>query len=119
VVYKFRYELILVYFDVNQSLQPFPMDRRMKQSKAQLEFAFESCYRHAMETTALHKSKTTFVPVTTMEEVPVLSGSERAEILLSLRTAEAEIAAGKFVPHDAEAFVSDMMKLRAAKLSKS
>jgi hypothetical protein len=95
------------------------MDRRMKQSKAQLEFAFESCYRHAMETTALHKSKTTFVPVTTMEEVPVLSGSERAEILLSLRTAEAEIAAGKFVPHDAEAFVSDMMKLRAAKLSKS
>jgi hypothetical protein len=84
-----------------------------------LEIVLNSCYTHPMETTAQHKSKTTFVPVTTMEEVPVLSASERADILLSLKTAEAEIASGKFVPHDAEAFVSDMMKLRAAKLSKS
>ena len=40
--------------------------------------------------------KTRFVPVTTMDEVPVLSEAERAELLASLKEAQAEIAAGDF-----------------------
>lgn len=41
--------------------------------------------------------KTTFMPVTTMEEVPVLSEPEKTELLESLKQARAEIAAGDYV----------------------
>ena len=51
-----------------------------------------------MKTPAKTKpSPTTMVPVTTMEEVPVVSEQERAELLASLKDAEADIAAGNFV----------------------
>jgi hypothetical protein len=40
--------------------------------------------------------KTTFMPVTTMEEVPVLSDEEKAELLESLKQAQSEIAAGDY-----------------------
>ena len=40
---------------------------------------------------------TTFVPVVTMEEVPVLSEAESAELLASLKESRADIAAGRFV----------------------
>jgi hypothetical protein len=39
---------------------------------------------------------TTLMPVVTMEEVPVLSDEERAELLQSLKDAQADIAAGRF-----------------------
>ena len=42
------------------------------------------------------------VPVTTMEEIVVLTEQERAELLASLKAAEAEIAAGKGAPYDSE-----------------
>ena len=38
---------------------------------------------------------TTFVPVMTMEEVPVFTEAERAEMLASLKQGEAYIAAGR------------------------
>ncbi len=38
---------------------------------------------------------TTLVPVTTLEEIPVLSASEHDELLNTLKSAEAEIAAGR------------------------
>ena len=44
------------------------------------------------------------IPVTTMEEVPILSESERDEMIASLKAAEARIAAGQFVTYDAQAF---------------
>ena len=40
--------------------------------------------------------KTTVMPVTTMEEVPVLSEEEKAELIASLKQAQAEIAAGDY-----------------------
>ena len=54
------------------------------------------------------------VPVTTMEELPILSEEERAEMLASLKAAEARIAAGQCAEHDPETFVDRLMDVRAA-----
>jgi hypothetical protein len=50
------------------------------------------------------RRRTTMVPVTTMEEIPVLEETERAELLASLEQAEAEIKAGKAIEHDPKTF---------------
>jgi len=55
--------------------------------------------------------------VTTMEEVPIPSDEERAEMLASLRAAEERIAAGEYVEHDPETFVDEMMAIRASALA--
>jgi hypothetical protein len=57
--------------------------------------------------------RTARVPVTTMEELPILSEEERAEMLASLKAAEARLAAGQGVEHDPDAFVDRLMKVRA------
>lgn len=44
--------------------------------------------------------RTAMVPVTTMEELPVLDDAERAELLKSLAAAEADIEAGRYTEHD-------------------
>ena len=48
--------------------------------------------------------RTTMVPVTTMEEIPVLTENERAELLESLKQAEARIDAGRSVDYDRKSF---------------
>jgi hypothetical protein len=58
--------------------------------------------------------RTARVPVTTMEEVPILSEEERAEMLASLKAAEARLAAGQCVEHDPDTFVDRLMKVRAS-----
>jgi hypothetical protein len=50
------------------------------------------------------RRRTTMVPVTTMEEIPVLGDEERAELLASLKQAEAEIEAGKAMDYDPKKF---------------
>lgn len=50
------------------------------------------------------RRETMMVPVVTMEEVPVLSERERAELLASLKQAEADVAAGKAKPFNREEF---------------
>jgi len=40
------------------------------------------------------------VPITTMEEVPVLTPAERAALVTSLEEAEARVKAGQFIEHD-------------------
>jgi hypothetical protein len=50
------------------------------------------------------KRKTMVVPVVTMEEVPVLSERERADLVASLKQAEADVAAGKAKPFDRNDF---------------
>jgi hypothetical protein len=60
-----------------------------------------------MTTKAAAKGKrprTTMVPVTTMEEIPVLSERERADLLKSLQDAEARMKAGKGVDYDPKTF---------------
>ena len=46
------------------------------------------------------RQRTTLIPVTTMEEVPVLSADERAELVASLVEAEREIAEGRGAPYN-------------------
>lgn len=50
------------------------------------------------------RRRTTLAPVTTMEEIPVLDEADRAELIGSLKQAEAEIGAGKGADFDAKKF---------------
>ena len=58
----------------------------------------------AHKATIDRKRETMIVPVVTMEEVAVLSGKERANLIVSLKHAEAEAAAGKSKPFNRKAF---------------
>jgi hypothetical protein len=76
-------------------------------------------YNQAMKTTVgKDLRRTTMVPVTTMEEMPLLSEAESTDMIASLKAAEAEIAAGQFVEHDSSTFVDRMIALREAYGSK-
>ena len=57
---------------------------------------------------------TATVPVTTMEEVIILTDEERAEMLASLKAAEKRIAVGEFVEHDRKEFVDRLLRVRAS-----
>ncbi len=64
--------------------------------------------------------RTAMMPVTTMEEVPILSEEERAELIASLKEAEAQIAAGEFTVFDPTTFQEWLLSVyRAAKNSKT
>jgi hypothetical protein len=57
------------------------------------------------------RRRTTMVPVTTMEEIPVLSEQERAELTASLRAAEARIKAGQAIDYDPKTFKDRLISL--------
>jgi hypothetical protein len=68
-----------------------------------------------MKTTENKKARrTAMVPVTTMEEVLILSEEERAEMVAVLKDAEARVASGKYVEHDPDTFVDRLMEVRAS-----
>ena len=50
------------------------------------------------------RRRTTRVPVTTMEEIPVLSETERTDLIDSLKQAEARVKAGKAIDYDPKTF---------------
>ena len=50
------------------------------------------------------RRRTTMVPVTTMEELPVLSDKERAELRASLEESEGRIKAGQGIDYDQKTF---------------
>jgi hypothetical protein len=50
------------------------------------------------------KRRTTMVPVTTMEEIPLLSEAEREVLLRSLKAAEARAKAGETIDYDPKTF---------------
>ena len=50
------------------------------------------------------RRRTTMVPVTTMEELPVLSDKERAELRAALEQAEGRIKAGQGIDYDSKTF---------------
>jgi len=52
------------------------------------------------------RRRTTSVPVTTMEEIPVLSEKEGADLVTSLKEAEARIKAGEAIDYDPKTFKS-------------
>jgi len=62
------------------------------------------------------RRRTTTVPVTTLEEIPVLSETERANLQQSLKDAEARIKAGEGVEYDPETFKTRLADIyRASK----
>jgi hypothetical protein len=52
------------------------------------------------------------VPVTTMEEVPVLTLEERAALITSLEEAEARVKAGQFVEFNPATFEEQLLDVR-------
>ena len=63
-------------------------------------------YTGRMKTTVDKKARgAAMAQVTTVEEAPILSDEERAEMIASLKAAEARIAAGEYVEHDPDTFV--------------
>ena len=61
--------------------------------------------------TTAKRRRTTMVPITTMEEIPVLSEQERAKLIASLKKAEAEIKAGKGIDFEPKKFKDRLMKI--------
>ena len=51
------------------------------------------------------------LPVTTMEEIPVLSDRERAELTASLKAAEARVKAGKAIDYDPKTFKQHLIDI--------
>ena len=75
------------------------------------------CYMTAMASKVSTKDKrrrTTTVPVTTMEEIPVLSSKERERLLHSLEQAEARIKAGKGIEYDSKTFKERLLRVYRA-----
>lgn len=55
--------------------------------------------------------ETTFVPVVTMEEVPVLGDEEREDLIVSLKDAESDIAAGRATTFNRASFIARFMAI--------
>jgi hypothetical protein len=55
------------------------------------------------------------VPVTTMEEIPLLGERERADLLASLEQAQAQIKAGEFTGYDPKKLKERMLRIYRAK----
>jgi hypothetical protein len=63
--------------------------------------------------------RTTMVPVTTMEEVPLLSQKERAALISSLEEADARVKAGQGIEYDPSALKDRLLNIhRKAKRTK-
>ena len=64
-----------------------------------------------MRTKTEQQRRTTMVPVTTMEEIPVLTDEERAALLVELKEAEDQIATGQYVEFEPQAFEDRLLKI--------
>jgi hypothetical protein len=62
-------------------------------------------------TTVDSERRMTMVPVTTMEEVPLLSERERAEMTASLHEAENRIQSGHAVDYDPNTFKDHLIEI--------
>lgn len=62
-------------------------------------------------TTKTGKRRTTMVPVTTMEELPVLDDKERAELVASLKDSEAKIKSGNFGEYQPKTFKQRLLRI--------
>jgi len=57
------------------------------------------------------KRRTTMVPVTTMEEVPVLTDEELAALRAELKEAEAQVQAGNCTEYDQKTFRERLLRI--------
>jgi hypothetical protein len=65
----------------------------------------------ANDTTTKPRRRTTTVPVTTMEEVPVLSAKERTALTTALKDAEARVKAGEGVDYEPQSFKDRLLRI--------
>jgi hypothetical protein len=65
----------------------------------------------AKTATRSKRRRTTSLPVTTMEEIPVLSDTERDALLAQLKQAKARIKAGKGIDYDPKAFKDRLQRI--------
>ena len=61
--------------------------------------------------TKAKRRRTTMLPVTTMEELPVLSAKERAELRTALEQAEQRIKAGQGIDYDPKSFKQRLVNI--------
>jgi len=76
------------------------------------------CYDALMTTKSAPKQKprrTTMVPVTTMEELPILDEKERVELLASLKEAEGQIKSGRYTDYEPKAFKDRLVRIYRGK----
>ena len=57
------------------------------------------------------RRRTTSVPVTTMEEIPVLSDQERADLAASLKEAEARVKSGQAIDYEPKTFKKRLLDI--------
>jgi hypothetical protein len=57
------------------------------------------------------RRRTTMVPVTTMEEIPILSNKERAALTDALKKAQARVKGGKGVEYDPQTFKERLIRI--------
>ena len=85
---------------------------RFRPGHQDLSKSLRICYvAHMANQTKSIGRRTTMVPVTTMEEIPVLSDRERAELTTSLKEAEARINAGKAVDYEPKTFKDRLLAI--------
>ena len=63
------------------------------------------------KTSIPERRSTTSVPVTTMEELPVLNGEEREVLLRTLRESEARVRAGEAADYDPESLKQRLLRI--------
>jgi hypothetical protein len=77
----------------------------LQQGATRLSHSVPICYLAQMANqTKTMGRRTTLVPVTTMEEIPVLSERERAELAAALGAAETRVKAGKAIDYEPKSF---------------
>lgn len=66
-------------------------------------------------TTQAKPRRTTMVPVTTMEELPLLDAKERAALVETLEQAQAQVQAGKAVDYEPKRFRDRLVRIYRGK----
>lgn len=65
----------------------------------------------ASNTATTAKRRTTRVPVTTLEEIPVLSAQERSALTNALEEAQARVEAGTAIDYAPETFKARLLRI--------
>ena len=58
-----------------------------------------------------HRRRTTIVPVTTMEEIPVLSDKERADFIDAMNEAQRRLQDGDAIEYDSKTFKDRLVSI--------
>jgi hypothetical protein len=58
-----------------------------------------------------HRRRTTIIPVTTMEEIPVLSDKERAEFIDAMNEAQRRLQDGDGIEYDSKTFKDRLVSI--------